>query len=188
MNQVHRWICSSGHWRKKLEGDVLPWTLDGLDLGQSVLEIGPGYGFTTNWLRRRFERVTVVEIDSRLARSLGRTLHGTNAGVVQGDGTALPFRDASFTGAVAFTMLHHVSPIERQDKLLKEVCRVIRPGSIFAGVDSMGNWVMRLLHIRDILIPIDPTALPARFVAAGFASPTVVTNGRAFRFAVRRHE
>lgn len=46
-----------------------------------------------------------------------------------------PFRDESFSGAVCFTMLHHVPPAELQDRLLREECRVICTGAVFAGVD-----------------------------------------------------
>jgi 16S rRNA A1518/A1519 N6-dimethyltransferase RsmA/KsgA/DIM1 with predicted DNA glycosylase/AP lyase activity len=103
MNQVHRWICSSGHWKRKLEGTLLPQALDGFALGDNVLEIGPGFGLTTDWLRRRHKRLTVVEINCRLADSLSKVLRGTNVQVVRDDGTALPFEDKSFSGAVAFT-------------------------------------------------------------------------------------
>ena len=186
MNQVHRWICSSRYWKKRLESKVLPWALDGFDLGQNVLEIGPGVGLTTDWLRRRLIQLTVVEIDSRLVHSLGRSIQGTNVRAVQGDGTVLPFRDKSFSGAVAFTMLHHVRSAELQNRLLREICRVIRPGAVFVGVDSLGSWVMRLLHAWDTLVPVEPATLPTRLDAAGFTSISVVIGGRAFRFAARR--
>jgi len=186
MNQVHRWICSSGYWRKKLENEVLPRAIEGFDLGQNTLEIGPGFGLTTDWLRRRLKQLTVVETDCRLAHSLGRSFYGTNVRVVQGDGTALPFKDTSFSGAVAFTMLHHVRSAELQDRLLREICRVIQPGAVFAGTDSLGSWVMRLLHTCDTLVPVDPETLPARLEAAGFTSISVIIDGRAFRYAARR--
>jgi ubiquinone/menaquinone biosynthesis C-methylase UbiE len=188
MNLVHQWICSSRHWKRKLEADVLPAALNGLDLGDNLVEIGPGFGLTTNWLRRRIKRLTVVEIDSRLAHRLANSLRGTNVRVVQGDGTALPFRDKSFSGAVAFTMFHHVPSHRLQDSLLVEVCRVIQPGAVFAGVDSIGSLGMRLLHIRDILVPVDPDTLPSKLEAAGFGGVSVTVDGQRFRFAARRSE
>ena len=186
MNVLHRWICSSRHWKRKLEDDVLPVALNGLDLGDNVVEIGPGFGLTTAWLSQRIKRLTVVEIDNRLAQRLANTLRGTNVRVVRGDGTALPFNDKSFSGAVAFTMFHHVPSRRLQDRLFMEVCRVVQYGAIFAGVDSIGSRRMRLLHLRDILVPVDPGTLPCRLEAAGFGGVSVTVAGGRFRFAARR--
>jgi hypothetical protein len=51
MNIIHRWLCRSVSWRQNLEQSLLPWALEGIDLGSDVLEIGPGPGLTTDWLR-----------------------------------------------------------------------------------------------------------------------------------------
>lgn len=186
MNQFHRWICGSGYWKRKLEGSVLPWVLGDFEFGENVLEVGPGPGLTTDLLRLRFDRLTAVEIDSRLAESLARRLRGTNVEVIEGDASTLPFRDGSFSGAVCFTMLHHVESAELQDRLLREVCRVIRPGAVFAGVDSLSNWQMQLLHIWDTLVPVDPSTMAVRLEAAGFARVSIAVDGRAFRFSANR--
>ncbi|MEO7143916.1 MAG: methyltransferase domain-containing protein [Bryobacteraceae bacterium] len=118
MNQIHRWLFRSNAWRKKLEGVMLPWVLDGIDLGTSVLEIGSGPGLTTGALRRRCARMTAIEIDPRLAGALGRGMAGRNVSVVLGDATAMPFARERFSSAVCFTMLHHVASVELQDRLL----------------------------------------------------------------------
>ena len=55
-------------------------------------------------------------------------MDGTNVTVVAGDATSMPFPDGSFSGAVCFTMLHHVPSAELQDRLLTETYRVLRPG------------------------------------------------------------
>ncbi len=182
MNLVHHWICRSAWWRSTLQDQILPWALGDTDLGSSVLEIGPGFGMATDVLRRRVPRVVGVEIDPHLARALAERLAGTNAAILQGDGTALPFPDASFTGAVCFTMLHHVPSPKLQDRLLAEVRRVLKPGSVFAGSDSTMSRAMRLLHWFDTLVPIDPETFPARLEAAGFTRIKVDAQPRAFRF------
>jgi SAM-dependent methyltransferase len=183
MNRVHRWLCRSAGWKKMLEQTILPSVVKDLDLGDNLLEVGPGPGLTTDWLRLRLDQLTAVEIDRQLARSLANRMRGTNVRVVRGDGTALPFKDNSFSAAVAFTMFHHVPSVALQDKLFQEICRVIRPGSVFAGVDSMDSWMMRLLHIYDTLVPIDPSTLPARLHSAGFTSISVKADARGFRFS-----
>jgi hypothetical protein len=41
MNRIHRWLCRSNRWRTKI-GPRVSWVLDGLELGQDLLEVGPG--------------------------------------------------------------------------------------------------------------------------------------------------
>jgi SAM-dependent methyltransferase len=186
MNRFHRWACRSARWRRRLKENIVPWTLSGVKLGPEVLEIGPGPGLTTDLLRGQIERLTALEIDRALAASLGARLHGTNVTVIRGDATAMPFPDARFSGAIAFTMFHHVPTQELQDRLLREVCRVLTPGGTFAGVDSRQSLRMRLYHIRDTLVPVNPRTFGSRLEAAGFSEICVETDPRAFRFHARR--
>ncbi len=44
---------------------------------------------------------------------------------------------------------------------------------------------MRLLHVRDTLVPVDPGTFGARLEAAGFGDVLVETNPYAFRFHAR---
>ncbi|MGH9454991.1 MAG: class I SAM-dependent methyltransferase, partial [Terriglobia bacterium] len=156
--------------------------------GQDILEVGPGPGLTTDLLRPRLERLTALEIDSRLAGSLGRRLQGSNVRVIQGDATAMPFGSKSFSGAISLTMLHHVPSPAMQDKLLSEVCRVLKPGAMFAGIDSLWSRTMQILHIWDTLVPIDPSTFRNRLEAAGFVGVSVDVEEGRFRFRARRPE
>lgn len=185
MNWIHRWLCRSPGWRNKLQ-ERIPWALEGADLGPEVLEVGPGPGLTTDLLSPRIARLTALEIDSVLANSLAARFLGSNVTVIRGDATSMPFADAQFSGAVCFTMLHHVPSPRLQDKLLAEVLRVLAPGGVFAGVDSRQSLRMRLLHIRDTLVPIDPSGFSSRLAAAGFRDVLVESNQEAFRFRARR--
>ena len=186
MNWIHRRLCRSGLWRKMLEERIVPWVLEGVELGPDLLEVGPGPGLTTDLLRRQAARMTAIEIDLTLAETLGARLRGSNVIVVGGDATAMPFEDARFTGAVSFTMLHHVPSRALQDKLVGEVGRVLKPGAMFAGTDSRQSLIMRLLHIHDTLVPVDPASFAARLEAAGFEDVFIETNAQAFRFRARR--
>ena len=136
MNRLHRWYCRSDAWRRTVAGALLPWVLDGVALGDDVLEIGPGPGLTTDVVRMHTARLTSIEIDARLAGALAERLAGTDVTVVHADATRMPFPDGSFSGAVCCTMLHHVPSSALQDRLLAEVHRVLRPGGVFAGSDS----------------------------------------------------
>ena len=186
MNFVHRRLCRSAMWRRVLEQHVVPWVLEGVDLGDDVLEVGPGPGLTTDIIRNRSAAVTAVEIDPHLAATLAKRLQGTNATVLEGDATALRFEGLRFSAAVSFTMLHHVPSPELQDRLLREVHRVLRPGGVFVGTDSLMSLGMRLMHVLDTLIPVDPTTFGGRLESAGFRDVAVETNEYAFRFRAVR--
>jgi SAM-dependent methyltransferase len=188
VNRLHHWLCSSGHWRRTLEQRV-PWILAGADLGPDVLEVGPGPGLTSDLLRSRVKHLTAIEADPALAESLRLRMRGTNVELVKGDATAMPFRDAAFSGCVSFTMLHHVPSPDLQDAMLREMRRVLRPGGELAGSDSLPGAFMRLIHLGDTFVPVDPDTLPVRLEAAGFERIQVERASDFFRFHARRpHE
>lgn len=186
MNHFHRWFCRTGFWKQTLEKEIIPWALKGVELGDDVLEVGPGPGLTTDLLRARLPHLTSIEIDPRLAAALAHRLQGTNVKVVEGDATAMPFADGSFSGAVSFTMLHHVPSPALQDRLLAEVYRVLKPGSVFAGSDSRWSLVFHLIHLWDTMVIVEPRAFGARLEAAGFSDVSVEAASSAFRFRARR--
>jgi SAM-dependent methyltransferase len=186
LNLIHSWICNSDDWRRKVEEHVVPWTLEGLEFHGKVLEIGPGYGATTDVVRTRVEQLVCVEINPRLAEKLRRRMVDHNVIVLCQDATCMPLPDAMFDGAVCFTMLHHVPSPALQDRLLAEVARLLRPGAIFAGRDSLSNLRFRLLHLFDTLTPVDPSGFAGRLKAAGFADPRVDVAEGAFRFRARK--
>ena len=182
MNLFHRWYCGTARWAKSVQEQGLPRLLDGVELGDDVLEIGPGPGVTTDWLRTRIPRLTAIEIDEKLARSLRERMEGTNVTVVEGDGTRMSFPDASFSGAISLTMLHHVPTAELQDQLFAEARRVLRPGGVFTGFDSTPNFIFNLFHLFDTCVPVDPETLPQRLEAAGFVDVTSFTFPGGFSF------
>jgi ubiquinone/menaquinone biosynthesis C-methylase UbiE len=186
MNRAHAVVCSSGWWARTVERDLLPWGLGDVDLGDDVLEIGPGFGATTSVLARRPGSLTVVELAQSYCEHLRRKLDD-DVEIVQADATAMPFADARFSAVVCFTMLHHVPSAQLQNRLLAEVARVLRPGGMFAGTDSLGTGrAFRLLHVGDTLVPVSPRVMPARMEGAGLVEPHVDIGGRSFRFRARK--
>ena len=186
MNRLHRWYCQAGLWRRALSEKILPWALDGAELGPNVLEVGPGPGLTTDVLRQRFRHITSIEIDHQLAAALRRRMAGTNVTIIEGDATAMPFAGGFFSGAVSFTMLHHVPSLALQDRLLAEVHRVLQPGGVFIGTDSRWSRGFELVHVRDTMVIVDPDTFGARLAAVGFTDVSVDLVRRAFRFRARR--
>ncbi|HEY2774404.1 MAG TPA: class I SAM-dependent methyltransferase [Candidatus Binatia bacterium] len=186
MNRFHRWYCRSSHWRRTVRERLLPWALAGVDLGEHVLEIGPGPGLTTDVLRTRVARLTAVEIDARLAAALALRTRGTNVVVHEADATALPLADGSVTAVVCFTMMHHVPSRTLQDHVLAEAARVLVPGGTFAGSDSTDSCWMRMIHRGDTLVALDPATFAARLANAGFVDVMVSRAAGAFRFRARK--
>ena len=175
MNEKHLEFCASPAWAEILEREVLPWAVGERDLGDDVLEVGAGPGLTTDVLRRRAGRLTAVEIDPGLADALAQRLAGSNVTVVEGDATALPLPAGRFSAATTFNMLHHVPSAELQDKVLAELCRVLRPGGLLIGTDGIASDTLDEFHVGDVYVPCDPATMPARLEAAGFVDVQVDT-------------
>jgi SAM-dependent methyltransferase len=186
MNQKHLTLCSSAEWAEAVERWIIPWVLDSVDLGDDVLEVGPGPGLTTDILRLQVAHLTAVEVHPELASSLQARLAGTNVDVICADATATHLPGDRFTGAVCLTMLHHVPTPELQDCLFSEIWRLLRPGGVLAGQDSLASDELRELHTDDTYVPVDPAGLALRLQNAGFVDVDVDTNEYAVRFRARR--
>lgn len=63
MNLILRWLCGSARWKKVVETYILPWTLEGLNLGSDVLKVGPG----PDSRRRRLDQVNIGPLPRSLA-------------------------------------------------------------------------------------------------------------------------
>jgi len=186
MNFAHRCLCKSKRWKSVVETHIVPWVLESVDLGSNVLEVGPGPGVTTDLLRGRVKKLTCVEIDRGFAHALERRTAGSNVTVFCEDATAMSLATGTFDGAVSLTMLHHVPSVGLQDRLLNEVARVLRPGGVFVGIDSVYSRSLRVLHLFDTMVLVDPDTFPDRLRAAGFTDVHVEVNPYAFRFFARR--
>lgn len=188
MNFVHRRLCRSSQWRTVLEKFVVPSALSDVQLGDDVLELGPGDGLTTDLLRPHIPRITALEIHPPTARNLAARFCGTNVTAIQGDASAMQFPDSQFSGVISLHVLHHIPSAELQDKVFREVRRVLRPGGAFVCIDSVNfdSLRMRLIHLADKIAPVNPATLSGRLEAAGFCEVRVDTNPYAFHVRARR--
>jgi SAM-dependent methyltransferase len=186
VNESHLRFLASPEWARQLEVDLLPWVEAAGDLGDDVLEIGPGPGVTTDLLRASVARVTAVEVDPGLGAALRERLAGTNVGVLIADATRAGLPDDHFSAAACFSVLHHMPTPEDQDRLFAEVGRVLRPGAIFVGQDSLDLEPIREAHADDTFTPVDPEGLGARLTRVGFGPTEVDRVGFHFRFVARK--
>jgi SAM-dependent methyltransferase len=176
MNSNHAKLCPSPEWAAHIQNDILPEVTSGIDLGQDMLEIGPGPGAATEWLRHRVRNLTVVELDEAAAAKLTERFAGTNVHVVTGTAIDLSYPAESFDSVGSFTMLHHVPTLARQNKVLAEAFRVLRPGGVLIGSDSLAGNDLHHFHADDTYNPVEPAALLTRLQTIGFARVTVTVD------------
>jgi SAM-dependent methyltransferase len=188
MNRIHHWYCQSALWRRRVESELMPWALDGAPLEGPALEIGPGPGVTTDYLRTRVSWLTALENDAVLAQKLAARFQDTNVQVIEADATSMPFEAGTFRTVFCFTMLHHVPSASLQDRVLAEALRVLAPGGTFLGSDSRWSLRMKLFHCFDIMVIVDPATLPQRLHRAGFTNENIELSDRAFRFRATRSQ
>jgi len=186
VNEIHLEFLASAQWAEMLKTELLPWLTSIGDLGDDVLEVGPGPGLTTDLLKEMVPRVTAVEIDEQLARSLSDRMQGTNVTVINGDAKRTGLDADRFSAATCFSMLHHVPEPEMQDRVFTEIGRVLRPGALFAIVDSLDIDAIRVGHVDDIFVPVDPETLGVRLGAAGFSEPAIKIGSYEFRAHARK--
>jgi ubiquinone/menaquinone biosynthesis C-methylase UbiE len=177
MNENHAELCPSPEWAAVIQDEVLPSLTQHADLGEDMLEIGPGPGAATEWLRQKVKRLNAVEVDAAAAGKLADRFAGSNVEVVVGSGAELSFPDESFDSVGCFTMLHHVPTLALQNKILAEALRVLRPGGVLVCSDSLASNDLHHFHESDTYNPVEPTSVLARLQTLGFENITVVVDG-----------
>jgi SAM-dependent methyltransferase len=176
MNENHASLCPSPEWAAVIQEEILPSLTEHTNLGEDMLEIGPGPGAATEWLRHRVKRLTALEVEPEAAAKLADTYAGSNVEVVIGDAAELGYPDESFDSVGTFTMLHHVPTLALQNKILAEVFRVLRPGGVLIGSDSLASNDLHHFHVGDTCNPIEPASVLSRLQTLGFGQITIVVD------------
>jgi SAM-dependent methyltransferase len=178
VNRRHAELLGTAEWAAFLHEDVLPVVTHGVDLGDDMLEIGPGPGAATEWLRHRVRRLVAIELEPEATAALGERFAGTNVEAVTGDATALPYPDESFDTVGMFTMLHHVPTRALQDAILAGALRALRPGGTLIGSDSLPSDRLHQFHEGDTYNPVEPAAFLTRLQTIGFGEITLTVSDR----------
>ena len=185
MNQQHETLCASPEWATLLQDEIIAPLVSGLELGDELLELGPGPGASTEWLRHRVEHLVALEIDPEAAALLRAAYDATNVEVVVGDCTEIPFPESSFDSVASFTMLHHLPSLAAQHATLAEAFRVLRPGGVLVGADSLASTELHDFHVGDTYNPVDPPRLLVALQLLGYDAITISV-GCDLRFTARR--
>jgi ubiquinone/menaquinone biosynthesis C-methylase UbiE len=177
VNENHASVCPSPEWAAYIQDEVLPALTEHADLGDDMLEVGAGPGAATEWLRHRVRRLTALEVDEEAAAKLASRYAGSNVEVVAGSAAEMSYPDGSFDSVGCFTMLHHVPTVALQNKIFAEAFRVLRPGGVLIGSDSLASDDLHHFHAGDTYNPIDPASLLGRLQTLGFDKITVMMDG-----------
>lgn len=118
--------------RYKLDELRRLWTQKRLAEPQTILDFGCGIGASLPQLARVFPaaRLTGLDVSAKSLEIAGR-LHPDIAELVQYDGDAPPFPDASFDLIFSACVFHHIDHAEHP-RILKSLKRLLRPGGRLA--------------------------------------------------------
>ncbi len=188
MNTFENIFCSSSLWRYVSRNRILPWLLSNATLGDHVLEVGAGYGAATSDLNRRAARVTSLEYSARSFPALKTKISPTSGAAVQGDASALPFADQTFSAATAILVLHHLLSTSLQDRAFSEIFRVLRPGGVFLVFEINDSWIHHVGHVGSTFTPLIPASAFARLSRTGFSPISVDFRTGAFRIIATRQK
>jgi ubiquinone/menaquinone biosynthesis C-methylase UbiE len=135
------------------------WAEYGAPSPDSVLtEIGCGAGRLTRAFAARFRKVLAMDVSEGMLE-FARARMPANAELKAGDGASLPFPDASADAGFSYIVFQHFDGMDMIESYLKELARVLRPGSTvmlhIPGIDARallrqwagGYWLRRKLTL-----------------------------------------
>lgn len=99
--------------------------------GKKILDIGCGFGwFELNVLKRGCSEISGIEISSNDLKTAKENIKDKRAIFKIGGALKLPFKDNYFDTIVAWEVIEHI-PDSKEDKMFKEVYRVLKKGGVF---------------------------------------------------------
>ena len=113
---------------------------------EKIIDVGGGTGLIAKVLRSKKQNDDIMVID--LSRSMLQKVKDPTLSVVQGDVTAFPLKDETFTLAILVNTVHHIYETKQQ-VVLREVFRILKKqGRIFIIEISHPNTFFSNLFIK----------------------------------------
>ena len=112
--------------------------------GKKILDLGAGYGTTTNFLADRGYDVTAIDLDEesiKIAKTINPKINYRKLNVEQ-----LPFDDLSFDTLILRDAIHHFLGEADITKVKKEMNRVLKPGGRLIFFDPNINFIIKILR------------------------------------------
>jgi len=117
-----------------------------LEPEEKIIDVGGGTGLIAKVLRSKKQNDDIMVID--LSRSMLQKVKDPTLSVVQGDVTAFPLKDETFTLAILVNTVHHIYETKQQ-AALQEVFRILKKqGRIFIIEISHPNTFFSNLFIK----------------------------------------
>jgi ubiquinone/menaquinone biosynthesis C-methylase UbiE len=145
----------------------------GVREGMDILDLGCATGVLFDLLRRRVGHqgtITGVDFSLKMAQQAHRNSPFENVNVVDADALNLPFTDAIFDMAVAFSSFPHFAD---KKKALQEAHRVLKPGAALYIIHLVSSKKVTEMHhkaggpLANDELP-SPEELVPIFRASGF--------------------
>ena len=175
VNRNHE-VCDSDEWRAAVRDFIIPWAVGEGDLGDEVLEVGPGNGATTDVFREQFPP------------HRGRARSRTGPPAHPAPGGHKRDRDRRRRNALARST-PIISAARRASRCCttcrRTPCRtscsprsrhVVQPGGLFVASDSLPSDDLAAFHEGDTYMPLDPEGLATAWSAPGFVDVDVHVN------------
>jgi malonyl-CoA O-methyltransferase len=104
---------------------LMPWLPQSKDL--TVLDLGCGTGFFTHLLKGNYQQVIGLDMSIKML-DYAKERRSPEIIWVEGDAHNLPLQDESIDFVYSNLVIQWCDPL---DEVLKEVCRVLKPGGLF---------------------------------------------------------
>jgi len=113
---------------------------------EKIIDVGGGTGLIAKVLRSKKQNDDIMVID--LSRSMLQKVKDPTLSVVQGDVTAFPLKDETFSIAILVNTVHHIYETKQQ-AALREVFRILKKqGRVFIIEISHPNTFLSNLFIK----------------------------------------
>ena len=152
-----------------------------------VLEIGSGTGSFSILIKQLHPDVEVIGLDpdpNALVRAKRKAERArVSVQFDRGFSDSLPYDEGSFDYVFSSMMFHHLK-LEEKEKTLREVHRVLKPGTLFAMLDfekaegDVGTIFGRLFHSNHLLKDNSENRILTLMTEAGFVNGKTIGRGK----------